>query len=512
MGSYKHIVIVGAGPIGLYMAIQLKRRGVQHITVIDPRANAYTRPGVLDQGIFELMDKQLHADIRYSSSQHIKDLERALYELAEKEGIHIEQTKFVGIEPQHVMVQSAINQTPTKLPCDMVFDASGSARAVVHAVNARAQEAGESAPLEIEHIMPVDVTNHLLAYVQMDPSLIEALHGQRKEPHDTVHALIALETIRDEFAWTGIGEPDFHFQKLNKNKLCLYFEAPSNLQPEQCQRWVNLMLQLKSGKENVHFDVRETSKKWDKKPHFTSFTVNPSRVKQSVYDSSDLPVIVPIGDAQIEPDYRIGFGVKSGVHRANAFLNAIKSVDSNGFEFDPAHYEYHLGIYINAHVVELNALYKDRKTTLFGTDSLKDMIKRLKKAVEIANPEEREVLAHRLHASESALIERYDERAKKNYKNRFYIQASDHYKKIIALCESDPDQSHETEHLKAYSNLVIALKMGKRTDEAINLCEKALSLFAENTENKRFFEKLRFNYKDMQKTQPRDSSKPSKKQ
>jgi len=34
------IIIIGAGPIGLYTAIKLKQQGVKNIQIFDPHANA----------------------------------------------------------------------------------------------------------------------------------------------------------------------------------------------------------------------------------------------------------------------------------------------------------------------------------------------------------------------------------------------------------------------------------------------------------------------------------------
>lgn len=58
----KHTVIVGAGPIGLYLAIRLRQIGVENVLVIDPRAENYTRPGTLDKEIFAKVEKHINQE------------------------------------------------------------------------------------------------------------------------------------------------------------------------------------------------------------------------------------------------------------------------------------------------------------------------------------------------------------------------------------------------------------------------------------------------------------------
>lgn len=56
-------VVVGAGPMGLFMAIKLKQMGVKNITVIDPRAGNYTRPGDIDPANFVKLGEEIgHLD------------------------------------------------------------------------------------------------------------------------------------------------------------------------------------------------------------------------------------------------------------------------------------------------------------------------------------------------------------------------------------------------------------------------------------------------------------------
>jgi thioredoxin reductase len=92
--SMSRVVIVGSGPIGLFTAIRLKQLGVQHVTVLDPRAGTYTRPGILDEKVFRKVEEELKCKISYSASRHIKDLERSLYKIARQHHVEILQEKF----------------------------------------------------------------------------------------------------------------------------------------------------------------------------------------------------------------------------------------------------------------------------------------------------------------------------------------------------------------------------------------------------------------------------------
>src|SRR5579871_4592018 len=101
----KNIVIAGAGPIGLYLAIKLKQLGVTNVTVVDPRAGSYSRNGVIDASVFANLERRLGLPVSHSSSRHIKDAERALLGIATKLGVHIkrgEGTTFTG-KKMHVI-------------------------------------------------------------------------------------------------------------------------------------------------------------------------------------------------------------------------------------------------------------------------------------------------------------------------------------------------------------------------------------------------------------------------
>jgi len=55
-------VIVGAGPIGLYLAYTLRRAGIAPIMIIDPRAGMYERPGHVNVDVFKRLNRDMYSN------------------------------------------------------------------------------------------------------------------------------------------------------------------------------------------------------------------------------------------------------------------------------------------------------------------------------------------------------------------------------------------------------------------------------------------------------------------
>lgn len=147
-------VIIGAGPIGLIAAIKLKKMGVENVTVYDPRAGTYTRPGILNDDDFSntsetIGENQNNPTVSPPSlkgqANHIKMLERQLFQVATSLGIHFEKKAFQDLSENGISVNDQKGNKEA-VACDMIFDASGGKRMVVEAVNAREAKAG-AAPL-----------------------------------------------------------------------------------------------------------------------------------------------------------------------------------------------------------------------------------------------------------------------------------------------------------------------------------------------------------------------------
>lgn len=102
------VIIIGAGPSGLYTAIQLKKAGVEDVIVYDPRAGEYVRPGHINSTVLERAERGVGVKFNFPTDKtaHIKDVERLLWKHALSLGIPVEQKTFVGfnLDPKGVIV------------------------------------------------------------------------------------------------------------------------------------------------------------------------------------------------------------------------------------------------------------------------------------------------------------------------------------------------------------------------------------------------------------------------
>lgn len=83
----KNIIIIGAGPIGLYLAALLAQKDMKfvNITVVEPRIGSYNRKKIISSIPVESILAHLGLDIHVSNnlpygSMYIKDFEESLYE------------------------------------------------------------------------------------------------------------------------------------------------------------------------------------------------------------------------------------------------------------------------------------------------------------------------------------------------------------------------------------------------------------------------------------------------
>ena len=165
-----NVVIIGAGPSGLYLAIQLYHQGVTSILVCDPRAGAYVRPGHINAQVLRNAKHILPPLSPLSSKNiHIKDIERIFYRTAVVLGIRIENKHYLGftqdkVEPGVLLEYDGISE---HMPCRYVFDCTGTKRVLIHAVNSLYPKAP---PFEVSPITSLVMVKHcVLAYVSVSP-------------------------------------------------------------------------------------------------------------------------------------------------------------------------------------------------------------------------------------------------------------------------------------------------------------------------------------------------------
>lgn len=325
----KNIVIVGAGPIGLLLAIKLKKLGMS-VIVIDPRVNHYNRPGTINRAIFDVLEKEVGQAIQFSSSRHIKDVERALFKMALALKVDILQYRFEAFSEEGLIISNLSGDLFT-IPCDLAFDATGSARVLMNAVN----------KLETEPSFPLvrmadnPVKDHFIAYVKMSEQDIAFMRTRKKYHKATaLKQALAFEKMRTELGWTKCSDPDFHIRILGKNKVCFYYEIPEGLNKDNYETWLTNLLELKLGKPNMHFQ-RLT----EHKPRFMPFKVDPHMTSVPFFmGNKQVPPVFPIGDALCEADYRAGFGITGGVDRLQALLASLTIKDGEILHIDRANY------------------------------------------------------------------------------------------------------------------------------------------------------------------------------
>lgn len=366
----KHIVIVGGGPVGLYLAIRLARICLTQdlqitITVVEPKLGSYNRPGIVARNV--LKDIQAHVDLSKSvlrdgddtgSSIFIMELEMALYQEAQKLPIHFKKAKVVGLSAGQITLSDK-----SSILCDGVLDCTGSRRAIVMLVN----KIVEPQPFALKQVADNPIKNHFVAYVKLDAENASAIMSEAAP--DALEHTLALEHLRTEFQWPEFIEPELSIRKYTPNtresKLLrhyFYYEIPPKLaEAEKTEQiaWLRALIKLKTGNDHIEFEIEEGAMK------FIPFDVNPHKVTEPIFMGDPaLPMIIaPCGDAQIDPDYRRGMGIKSGVSRADAFIAAC-SFTKQSCEIEPRLYHELLKMPLGEHETTISGEYLAKKRAL----------------------------------------------------------------------------------------------------------------------------------------------------
>lgn len=352
------VVVIGAGPAGLYTAIKLTQAGITNLVVYDPRAGIYTRPGHLTYQTFRNAEIGLGIDFWTKDDVyrhgHIKDLERKLYDIAQGLNIAIEQKRFIrlyqgAMQPGVIVADN--EGVEEVVPADYVFDCTGSRRDVVHAVN----RILPSPPFQITTMADVSVPTNFLAYVKMDERRMNAAKrffiaewgelSSEKYNNDFLHInpLLFVRSIVKlrSLGWNEFTLPRCYARPFDNHKVGVYMHAPSHLVPEHYDAWVHAVLAvyLQDFTKSVFYQHLPASRKYDHKPRFSAFKVHAQALNIMSHQGEQLPMVIPLGDAQLDPDYYLGRGINSGINCINELFKTI--VVENGIlkSFNASEYE-----------------------------------------------------------------------------------------------------------------------------------------------------------------------------
>ena len=321
-------VIIGAGPAGLYAAIKLKKAGVNHVVVYDPRADNYTRPGYLGDITFKKAEAGIEKNFWFEEgvhkTGHIKDYERKLYEEAIQLGIKIEQKSFVRFhEDENAPGVVITDGTKTETVIDdYVFDCTGSKRVLVEEVN----RIDPDSPMQITEFVKLPVSHHFLAYVKTSSSdwqkflEVESISCKSGDPGTASSFAENIMKLRG-LGWKELKYPRLYATDFGKGKACFYIHAPDSLRREDHDLWVQTVLQ--SYAPGMRYERLMSEKP---KPRFEYFQRSAKALKHVAHKAKRLPTVIALGDAQIEADYFLAHGILDGMKRTDALLQHIKIV------------------------------------------------------------------------------------------------------------------------------------------------------------------------------------------
>jgi tetratricopeptide (TPR) repeat protein len=360
-------LIVGGGPIGLFCAVLLAVIYNVEVTVVDDRVNTYKRPGQLDEKVFEKVGNELNITIDPSVAGHIKDLERALYAIASKHpNITIRHATFLSVESNGVrIVDIKTGKEEILAPFNLIFDATGQKRAVLESINEREIKTSIKSKKNVFEFVDIADTpkkRHLLAYVKMDPKETKQIHKAAKKIRTELlnpksfnnRYMEGILELREKFGWDCFATPDVYAFIANeaKQKSILYSEIPTHfIEPKdpafsakKYEDWLKSVIKLLVNKEVKFAKIEEIGKKnkygSKEQQRWSAFTLQPKEVKPAYFNSGSM-MIIPIGDAHMGIDYRLGIGVLEGVKRVKLLLKhcvirngVIASIDLSGYQKD----------------------------------------------------------------------------------------------------------------------------------------------------------------------------------
>lgn len=334
-----HVVIIGAGPSGLELSQRLYKAGIRDQIIFDPRAGQYTRPGHLNfstfyRGIQNISSYRSNGSVR---AHHIKDLERALYGEVKSLGILVENKKFIGLhqDSKNPGVIVGDNDGNEEVICaDYVFDCTGAKRSVISSVNELIPEV----PFKMTDMGQPVIKKHVVAYVNMDEASFNQFSFNAMGP-DSSNAATFTESLLKlrALGWNEFKFPRAYGQYFGKNKVCLYFCAPESLTEEKIDQWIQASLECYLNP--IQFQrIPPSSKHLDKpsnsKPRVVLFSMPSQALTRVSYQGKELPMVIAVGDAQIDFDYFLAHGIEDGFDRINGLLRHIEVLNNHIAYFD----------------------------------------------------------------------------------------------------------------------------------------------------------------------------------
>lgn len=362
----KDFVIVGGGPIGLYWAARLAKMKERfklpiNIVVIDPRAGDYRRERIVSNEAIKTISSQLSIDIPSAKgipggAMYIRDLEKELYKYCKGKGVQFKKGTFSELSSNSVTYKDRNEDTHT-IPCDMVIDCSGTNRMVL-------KETNRLLGKEVFEIKPLGKnphTNHFSCYMSLSAEEAMKLHEPEK-----INPLVQAKQLcklRQKYGWPNFSFPVVDIRSAKNEEggfnYFIYYEVPDDLKDksEEIQiEFLKDLLKLKYGFEDIDFTIHS----------FGHFPVCPKYVDRPFYLDKELPTVLPGGDCQIEPDYRKGIGIESGIVRANFFLNTA-FLTSKGLDFSFENYYGLVAEYVSYHGNLIEKFYLQRQENINGS-------------------------------------------------------------------------------------------------------------------------------------------------
>ncbi|KTD61108.1 FAD-dependent monooxygenase family protein [Legionella spiritensis] len=341
----KNIAVVGGGPIGLYLAIRLSHvleevHVPMQVVVIEPRLDEYNTPGFVAKNVLDVLTRKVALDPRHfreggdnGSSIFIMDLETALCLEAKKHKIRFIKAEFVDLQQGQLQFSNG-----SSLSCSITLDCTGSRRLLVRKINEK--HPSHKRAFTIERIADNPVKHHLAVHTTMNT--LNARLITDKIAHNPLKHVLTLERLRHEFGWPEFIEPELGIKRYALSGapewqgVYFYVEIPPKLFRagfEELMDWLKAVIQLKTELESVDFIKNQNETR------YRTFQLDPCKVTEPLFQGGQgLPKVIPCGGAQIDPDYGAGIGLRSGLFRAEALMDALKP-DGEFLTFVPDIYE-----------------------------------------------------------------------------------------------------------------------------------------------------------------------------